>query len=56
MVRRKKTKRTSGNRNAPASQRASRNRYTPAEIFMAAIGALLIVLVLGIVITSLLGG
>ena len=49
-------KRQSGKRNNTSRQRTSRGRsYSPAELFMAAIGALLIVLFLGIVITSIVG-
>ena len=56
MAARKKSKRASGKRNAPAARRPARTRHTPVEIVMAAIGALLIILVLGIVITSIFGG
>jgi Flp pilus assembly protein TadB len=56
VARRKRTKRSSGNRNsAPPIKGQRGDKYSLAELFMAGIGALLIVLFLGIVITSILG-
>jgi hypothetical protein len=55
VAKRKPSKRASGNRNVSES-RSSRNNYTPAELFMAGCGALILVMILGIVITSIFGG
>jgi hypothetical protein len=54
--RRRTTKRSSGKRNSSPLKRWQRgNTYSPAELFMAGIGALLVILVVGIVVTSLIG-
>jgi ADP-ribosylglycohydrolase len=56
VAKRKSKKRSSGKRNARALNRLRRgDTYTPAELFLAGCGALILVLVLGIVITSLIG-
>ena len=53
---RKLKKRSSENRNTSTGRRGSRGEYYSfGELFMAGVGALLIVLFLGIVITSILG-
>ena len=52
----KPNQRSSGNRNdqsRPAGKKGA--KYTAGELFMAAVGALLIVLFVGIVVTSILG-
>jgi len=56
VAKQKPIRKTSKKGNAPG-QRMGRhgNKYSPGELFMAGIGALLIVLFLGIVITSFLG-
>ena len=51
----KPTQRSSGKRNTPRLMRTSRPKYSAAELFMAAVGVLLIVLFVGIVVTSILG-
>ncbi len=56
MTKRKPDKRPSGNRNARSKRRWGHGEYYSAgELFMAGIGALLIILVIGLVITSFLG-
>lgn len=56
MKKRKLKKRSSENRNTPTKRRGSRGEtYSLGELFMAGVGALLIVLFLGIIITSILG-
>ncbi|MCU0304272.1 MAG: hypothetical protein MUC56_09480 [Thermoanaerobaculales bacterium] len=56
MTRLRTSRRSSGKRNGSPLKRWQRgNTYTPAELFMAGIGALLIILVIGIVVTSLIG-
>jgi hypothetical protein len=53
---RKSKQRSSGKRNVAAPKRWQRgDRYTPAELFMAGCGALILIMIVGIVITSLLG-
>ncbi len=56
VAKRKSTKRPSGKRNVPSKRGWGRGEYYSfGELFMAGVGALLIVLFLGILITSLLG-
>jgi hypothetical protein len=56
VVKRKSKKRSSGKGNAPRLSRGGPSpNYTAGELFMAGIGVLLIVLTLGIVITSIIG-
>jgi hypothetical protein len=53
---RKLKKRSSGKRNTGTTRKGARGEhYSFGELFMAGVGALLIVLFLGIVITSILG-
>jgi hypothetical protein len=53
---RKLKKRSSENRNTGSKLRSGRGEYYSfGELFMAGVGALLIILFLGIVITSILG-
>ena len=56
MSRRKLKKRPSENRNSPAAPRWRRgNTYSAGELFMAGCGALILIMILGIVITSIIG-
>jgi hypothetical protein len=56
VTKRKPDKRPSGNRNARNKRRWGHGEYYSAgELFMAGIGALLIILAIGLVITSFLG-
>ena len=56
MAKKKPAKRASGKRNAWSNRGWGRGEYYSAgELFMAGVGALLIVLFLGILITSLIG-
>jgi len=50
--RRRKKSAKSPRRSTPTSRRA---RYSPTEIFLAALGAAIVILFAGILITSLLG-
>lgn len=53
---RKSTKRPSGKGNAPAKKKWQRGeKYSPAELFMAGCGALILIMIAGIVITSFFG-
>jgi hypothetical protein len=56
VAKKKPAKRASGKRNARSNRGWGRGEYYSAgELFMAGVGALLIVLFLGILITSLIG-
>jgi hypothetical protein len=56
VAKKKPKKRASGKRNARSNKGWGRGEYySIGELFMAGIGALLIVLAIGILITSLLG-
>jgi hypothetical protein len=49
-------KRPSGRRNTPTKRRWGRgDYYSPGELFMAGLGALLLILVVGMVISSIFG-
>jgi hypothetical protein len=54
VAKRKSPKRASENRNV-SNRRRSRDSYSPAELFMAGCGALILIMFLGIVITSIIG-
>jgi hypothetical protein len=56
VAKRKPTKRQSGKRNTRAKRRWGRGEYySSGELFMAALGALLIILVVGMLISSFVG-
>ncbi|MEE4271204.1 MAG: hypothetical protein V2I67_06000 [Thermoanaerobaculales bacterium] len=56
MAKRKPTKRPSGKGNTSGPLKGQRgSNYSAGELFMAGCGALLLVLMVGIVITSILG-
>ena len=56
MANKKPIRKTSKKSNAPGQLKGQRgNKYSLGELFMAGVGALLLVLFLGIVVTSILG-
>jgi len=56
VAKRNPKKRSSEKRNTPSKRRWGRGEYySPGELFMAGLGALLIILAIGIAITSFLG-
>jgi len=57
MAKRRSTKRSSGKGNTSGPLKGQRgSNYSAGELFMAGCGALILVLIAGIVITSILGG
>jgi hypothetical protein len=51
VARRKRTKKT-----ASRATRGKSRKYTPGELFMAALGGFIILLVVGIILSSVFGG
>jgi hypothetical protein len=57
VAKKKPKQRPSGKRNTSPQKRWQRgSKYSPAELFMAGCGALILIMFIGIIITAVLGG